>query len=39
LIKMAHSISCGLSHLHTEIFGTRGKYVFYFCTCAIILYC
>lgn len=25
MLLMAHSICCGLSHLHTEIFGTRGK--------------
>ncbi|XP_053382017.1 bone morphogenetic protein receptor type-1B-like [Mercenaria mercenaria] len=25
MLKIAHSIACGLSHLHTEIFGTRGK--------------
>merc|ERR1711915_742494 len=23
--RMTHSIACGLSHLHTEIFGSRGK--------------
>ena len=22
---MLHSLACGLSHLHTEIFGSRGK--------------
>ena len=25
MVKLCHSIACGLSHLHTEIFGTRGK--------------
>ncbi|KAL5018079.1 hypothetical protein ScPMuIL_003801 [Solemya velum] len=25
LLHLAHSASCGMSHLHTEIFGTRGK--------------
>ncbi|KAK6170012.1 hypothetical protein SNE40_018507 [Patella caerulea] len=25
MIALAHSAACGLSHLHTEIFGTRGK--------------
>ncbi|ESO84195.1 hypothetical protein LOTGIDRAFT_108334, partial [Lottia gigantea] len=25
MIELAHSASCGISHLHTEIFGTRGK--------------
>ncbi|KAF2366093.1 GS domain [Trinorchestia longiramus] len=25
LVRMAHSIAAGLSHLHAEIFGTRGK--------------
>ena len=25
MLRMSHSISCGLSHLHTEIFGTKGK--------------
>ncbi|CAG2201054.1 ALK6 [Mytilus edulis] len=24
-LKMVHTISCGLTHLHTEIFGTKGK--------------
>jgi bone morphogenetic protein receptor type-1B len=23
--RLAHSLSCGLAHLHTEIFGSRGK--------------
>jgi serine/threonine protein kinase len=23
--SLAHSLSCGLAHLHTEIFGSRGK--------------
>lgn len=27
MLKIAHSIACGLSHLHTEIFGTRGMKV------------
>ncbi|KAK2150729.1 hypothetical protein LSH36_393g02035 [Paralvinella palmiformis] len=25
MLHLAHSASCGLSHLHTEIFGTKGK--------------
>lgn len=25
MARMSHSIACGLSHLHTEIFGSRGK--------------
>lgn len=25
MLLLIHSIACGLSHLHTEIFGTRGK--------------
>jgi len=25
MLRLAHSAACGLSHLHTEIFGTRGK--------------
>ncbi|XP_041364956.1 bone morphogenetic protein receptor type-1B-like [Gigantopelta aegis] len=25
MLMLVHSASCGLSHLHTEIFGTRGK--------------
>ncbi|KAH3734740.1 hypothetical protein DPMN_041185 [Dreissena polymorpha] len=25
MLLMSHSIACGLSHLHNEIFGTRGK--------------
>ncbi|WAQ95834.1 BMR1B-like protein [Mya arenaria] len=25
MLLISHSIACGLSHLHTEIFGTRGK--------------
>ena len=25
MVKLCHSIACGLSHLHTEIFGSRGK--------------
>ncbi|KAL3876036.1 hypothetical protein ACJMK2_033923 [Sinanodonta woodiana] len=25
MLKLAHTASCGLSYLHTEIFGTRGK--------------
>jgi bone morphogenetic protein receptor type-1B len=25
LVRMAHSVAAGLSHLHAEIFGTRGK--------------
>ena len=25
MARMTHSIACGLSHLHTEIFGSRGK--------------
>ncbi|XP_071952159.1 bone morphogenetic protein receptor type-1B-like [Antedon mediterranea] len=25
MLKLAHSAACGLSHLHTEIFGTKGK--------------
>jgi bone morphogenetic protein receptor type-1B len=24
-ITLAHSLACGLAHLHTEIFGSRGK--------------
>ena len=24
-IRLAHSLTCGLAHLHTEIFGSRGK--------------
>jgi bone morphogenetic protein receptor type-1B len=27
-LKMAHTISCGLTHLHTEIFGTKGLSTF-----------
>ena len=23
--RLAHSLTCGLAHLHTEIFGSRGK--------------
>ena len=26
MLHLAFTASCGLSHLHTEIFGTRGKY-------------
>ena len=26
MLKISHSIACGLTHLHTEIFGTRGKW-------------
>ncbi|XP_064639813.1 bone morphogenetic protein receptor type-1B-like [Lineus longissimus] len=25
MLRLAHSAACGISHLHTEIFGTRGK--------------
>ncbi|ELU04731.1 hypothetical protein CAPTEDRAFT_111904 [Capitella teleta] len=25
MLRLCHSASCGLSHLHTEIFGTKGK--------------
>ncbi|XP_033114139.1 bone morphogenetic protein receptor type-1B-like [Anneissia japonica] len=25
MLKLAHSAACGLAHLHTEIFGTKGK--------------
>ena len=25
MVKLCHSIACGVSHLHTEIFGSRGK--------------
>ena len=25
LARLAHSTACGLSHLHTEIFGSKGK--------------
>ena len=25
MARLSHSIACGLSHLHTEIFGSRGK--------------
>ena len=25
LLQFAYSVACGLAHLHTEIFGTRGK--------------
>ena len=25
MLHLAHSASCGLSHLHTEIFGTKGE--------------
>lgn len=29
MIKMAFSVSCGLAHLHMEIMGTQGKWVFF----------
>ena len=29
MIKMALSVSCGLAHLHMEIMGTQGKFLFY----------
>lgn len=25
MLKMCHSAACGLGHLHSEIFGTKGK--------------
>lgn len=25
LLKLAHSMACGITHLHTEIYGTQGK--------------
>ena len=25
MLRLTHSAACGLSHLHTEIFGTRGR--------------
>ncbi|OWF49791.1 bone morphogenetic protein receptor type-1B-like [Mizuhopecten yessoensis] len=25
MLKLAHTASCGLAHLHTEVFGTKGK--------------
>ena len=25
LARLAHTTACGLSHLHTEIFGSKGK--------------
>jgi len=28
MVKMALSISCGLAHLHTEVMGTQGMYIY-----------
>jgi len=27
MLKLAHTASCGISHLHTEIFGIKGMYL------------
>ena len=31
MLTLAHSAACGISHLHTEIFGTRGKTMKMYC--------